>query len=589
MRHLMARTLTLIMLGSIAGMLGALLVMPTAHAAPLSEEPSRVIYQVYVRAFYDGSLTPDGEGDFAGLRAKFSYFRELGVDTLLLMPVFQSTGDMGYIPVDYFALDPAYGNLVEFRAFIQAAHAQGIKVILDTPVNHISDTSHWFRRGSQKRCLPTDPAYNPHDPENRFCDFFYFADDPCSEWPYRNWHKPWLYDRTDCRAVWFQRRDYDPGFHRPQAFYATFFQVMPDLKFWDFTRNDWHYPVVNEIEKFFAFWTATGVDGYRIDAAKHFVEGAGTNANGREPRNLQLLERFLNHARKANPDVSFIAEVWSDHQTIEAFLPRATDMVLDFPFMEALRDSVRDAYGERLRGVLRHLSARQQQIPPGQRVIFAGNHDVTRMMSEWHDDEARLRMAHFLTLTLPFTPLLYYGEELGMHGRVKRPDQHSDEEYVRTINAFPWDGEDESVGFPGGKKPVAGAPDNYRVRNLERQRSMANSTWQLVRRLLAKRKDFAITNATRMYVKENFFGHILGFTLVNPPTDKHARFRCRTVVANFDRRQNYTINIEHARPECEHAALDEVLLDNGAREPSVDGARSVTYELGPFAKVILGD
>ncbi len=576
------------MLKAVTSGVAWLLLSAVAGAAPLSQEPGRVIYQVYVRAFYDGSLQPDGEGDFAGLQAKLGYFEDLGVDTLLLMPIFASTGGMGYIPVDYFNLDPAYGNLAQFREFVAAAHARGIKIVLDTPVNHISDTSAWFRRGSQKRCLESDSAHDASDPDNRFCDFFYFVDDPCHEWPYRNWHKPWHYESTDCRAVWFTRRDYDSTVHRPQQFYATFFQVMPDLKFWDFARNAWNEPVVQEIERFFEIWTRHGVDAFRIDAAKHFVEGAASNASGSEPLNLELLARWLRHARRFNPDVSFIAEAWSEYDTIEKFLPSSTDMVLDFPFMEAVRDSVRDGYGERLRTVLRHFAAKQERIPPGQRVVFAGNHDVSRMMTEWGDNESSLRMAHFLALTTPFTPLLYYGEELGMHGRVKRPDSESPEEYVRTINAFPWDGEDPSVGFPGGQWPVTGAPDNYQTRNLERLRGMANSSWQLVRRLLAKRREFAITPATRLYVGEQWYGHVLGFTMVNP-AQGGKRATCRTVVVNFDRRHKYTLDIAHVAPECQQASLREVLLDNGARESLGKDAGSVVYELGPFAKIILGD
>src|SRR5690606_25715004 len=99
---------------------------------------------------FDGSATPDGEGDFAGILAKADYLEELGVDTLLLMPIFYSTGDMGYIPRDYFSLDPAYGDLEDFRDVVSKLHERGFKVILDAPVNHISFDSHWFRRGSQR-------------------------------------------------------------------------------------------------------------------------------------------------------------------------------------------------------------------------------------------------------------------------------------------------------------------------------------------------------------------------------------------------------------------------------------------------------
>src|SRR5690606_21448925 len=112
------------------------------------------------------------------------------------------------------------------------------------------------------------------------------------------------------------------------------------------------------------------------------------------------------------------------------------------------------------------------------------NHDVSRMMTEWNVDVEKWRLALFLSLATPHTPLLYYGEELGMHGKVKRPNAESQEEYVRTINAFPWHGRDRTVGFPGGLEPVTKPADNYRERNLETDRQSPRSGWRLVRDLL---------------------------------------------------------------------------------------------------------
>jgi glycosidase len=552
-------------------------------AQPLSEEPSRVIYQVYVRAFFDGSPTPDMEGDFAGLEARIDYLRELGVDTLLLMPVFYSTGDMGYIPRDYQRLDPAYGNEAQLRHFVATMHAAGIKILLDSPVNHISYDSAWFLRGSQRRCDPNDVAYDPADPGNKYCDYFYFSADPCHEAPYRYWHKPWLYDQTDCNAVWFRRPQFDPSYHRPERVYATFFAAMPDLKYWDFAGNRWNQPVVDDVQAFFDHWAEAGVDGFRIDAAKHFVEGATRNDDALEPRNRELLARFLSGVRAVNPDVSFLGEIASGHADFEPYLPRSLDMVLDFPFMNAVRAAVGGNYGEPFKAVLEHFAARQDVIKPGNRVVFAGNHDFTRMMSEWGDDVEKWRLAHFLTFTQPFVPLLYYGEEIGMHGRVKRPDSSSNEEYVRTVNAFPWTGED-TAGFPGTGTPVAGLADNHAVRNLAEAEADPESTLHMIQQLLRIRRDFVVTNATQLFVRQDLYGHVIGWTLAQPIA-RRDRFHCLSMLVNFHPSDSYTITAAHASPSCE-SSHEEVFAQNAERRQN---GQAVQYTLHPYARVILAD
>ena len=250
------------------------------------------------------------------------------------------------------------------------------------------------------------------------------------------------------------------------------------LAFWDFTRNAWNQPVVAELERFFGRWTALGVDGFRIDAARHFVEGATSNRPG-EPRNLELLRNFLRQARTTKKGISFVAEAWTDTAEIETYLPDATDMVLAFPFMHAVREGLdwNDNHANMLRDILRHYAEKQAQIHPGARVVFSGNHDVPRLYTQFAGNFEKIRMAHFLTLLAPQVPLLFYGEEVAMEGKVKRPgpepaDPSSEteeerrrrlEEYVRTDRAFPWDGSD-TAGFPS--TPAVMLPENRREFNL---------------------------------------------------------------------------------------------------------------------------
>lgn len=555
----------------------------TGVCAPLSEEPWRVIYQLYVRSFYDGSPIPDGHGDFKGLIYKLPYLKDLGVDTILLMPIFESTGGMGYIPKDYFKLDNNYGHLQDFKDFIYTAKSSGFKIILDTPVNHISDDSYWFKRGSQKNCDPNDIAYNPNDPDNIYCDFFYFSSYPWYEYPYSNWHKPWKYDKTDWSAVWYKKWDFNPVYHRNQYYYATFFQVMPDLKFYDFHTANWNWPVVNTIKYFFKYWASLGVDGFRIDAAKHFVEGTANNANEVEPKNIELLNMFLSNVRSINPAISFIAEIWASHQTIESYIPQASDMALDFPFMDAIRHAVFNSYGAALRSVLFYFESRQDKIKAGSRILFSGNHDVTRLMSLFNDDEEKFKMAHFLTLTLPFTVLLYYGEELGMHGVVKRPDSSSDEEYVRTINAFSWDNSNYG-GFPSN--PIEGLADNYLTRNLQDQKANPSSSWYFIKNLISLRKSFGLTNNSKLYVNQDLYGHVLGYTITNPISINNLNYKCRIIAVNFNQYQSYDVLLKPASHLCSTNNF-KIMLSENAKTLNFLPNTGVFYRLNPNARVII--
>jgi glycosidase len=522
-----------------------------ARAVPLTQEPGRLIYLVYLRAFWDGSAAPDGEGDFAGLTAKLDYLSELGVGAVLLMPVYASTGGMGYIPRDYLAPERAYGDEAAFTRLVFGLHARGIKVILDSPFNHISWDSPWFLQASAKAC-------------GDYCDYFYFTPDPGATPPYQYWHKPWDYDRTGVDAVFFQRPRFDPAVHRPERYYATFGQGMPDLRFWSFEDSAWNEPVVQEIERALQHWAALGADAFRIDAAKHFVEGERTNADPVEPRNRALLKRFLATARGAAPDVSFVGEIWADYSQIEPYFPDALDGAFDFPFMSAVRDSVQNRYGEELKGVLTHLAATQATIPPGRRVVFASNHDVDRLATLFHDDDQAARQAQFLTMLTPFPPMIYYGEELGMHGHLPA-----------TVAAFPWTGA-ANAGFPGGKAPVAGVPDNAARKNLAAARADQSSLFNFIKRLSGIRRDFGVTNATRLVVRGDLYGHTLGWTLLQPDGP------CLTVLTNFHPTDTYAIDPKPADPRCQSGRADrEVIRENATR--NADG----TYALSPFARVVI--
>lgn len=539
-------------LAKVAVLFATVLSALPAVAKPISAEPQRVVYQVYVRGFFDSPASSDGDGDFAGLAAKLDYFGDLGVDTLMLMPVFSNTGGMGYIPTDYYTLDRAYGSEAELGALLKAAHSRNIKIIFDAPINHISDSSMWFQQAMQKDCEGGSNF------QNKYCGYFYFSKDPCVEAPFLNWHKPWNWERTTCRDVWFSPWGFDPQRHRSEKYYATFFNAMPDLSFWDYKKATWNNAVVNDVQGALDKWTRLGVDAFRIDAAKHFVENEKTNNKPHDPRNLALLRNFLTSSRRINPDVSFIAEAWDGYDVIDEFAKKSTDLVLDFPFLEALRASLKSDDMGRLYGSLKHIEATQDSVALAQRVTFAGNHDVSRLFTEFKGDIERMKQAHFLTLTGPGIPLLFYGEELGMEGKVKRPDPkdpNDKEEYVRTVYAFPWNGS-ESLGFPSGRKPNAGAPANYREFNLEKAKSDSKSLWNDVRTILKIRKGFPISTGTRLQVLETYQNTSLAYALVNDDGS------CLVSMLNLSKHDAVTVNWRGQLPRC-GAAANLVYSNNG--------------------------
>jgi maltose alpha-D-glucosyltransferase/alpha-amylase len=537
---------------------------------PLSAEPSRVIYQVLVRSFWDGWWWGDGTGDFAGVVAKLDYLADLGVDTLLLMPVHPSTGGMGYVPTDLFDVDPGYGHEDDFRAMVDAAHARGFKVLIDTPLNHIADSSTWFQAARQKNC-------------GSYCGYFYFSSSPSSEAPFVSWHKPWDWDRTTANDVFHRAWGFDANRDRDALYYATFSPQMPDLAYWDFAHDAFNQPVVDEAHRYFAKWAALGVDGYRIDAAKHLVEGAGSNIPPSTPHNLELLRGLLGEARRSKPSASFIAEVYSGTEEIESYLPDATDLALDFPYMYAIREGLAagDNHADALRRVLEHQASTEDRLGHGHRVVFAGNHDVPRLWTQFHGDLAKIEMAHFLALLAPEPVSLLYGEEVGMAGDVVRANPRANppilQDKVDTVRAFPWDGASPAVGFPNGTWPVMQAPDNYAQNNYAAMKDDPNSLYAFVKRVVALRKTFPLATDTKLTVSTSLYGSMTGYTLVT--RDAAGASRCRTVVVNMSNGGPWTVPVTHAATEC--ASPRPAFVDRATQ-----GDRDM-YSVGPYGKVVV--
>jgi hypothetical protein len=154
-----------------------------------------------------------------------------------------------------------------------------------------------------------------------------------------------------------------------------------------------------------------------------------------------------------------------------------------------------------------------------------------------------------------------------------------DEEYVRTIYAFPWHGRDPSVGFPGGQTPSVGLPDNYLTQNLADEKLNNNSTWKMIQRILLIRKEFQVSQRTRIKVRDDLYGHVLGYTLINPDQPGRESKSCLTMIVNFDSRGSYQVPSRHEDAGC--GAADELILEKNAT------IRDRQAFLSPYGMVIL--
>lgn len=356
---------------------GALLVAGAAAAAPAdrwrSDPGDGVYYQVFVRSFQDAD--GDGIGDLRGLTSRLPYLADLGITGLWLTPIHPSPTYHGYDVTDYRAVHPEFGTLADFLAFVAAAHRHGMRVVLDLVVNHTSDRHPWFvaaRAG--------DPAYR---------DRYRFETDP----------EPLT--GTLGGSAWHDAGD-------GTRYLGLFTAEMPDL--------DHRNPVVFEaMLDVAAFWLDLGVDGFRIDAIQHVVEGEGGRiANA--PENFSWVAAFGERLRERHPGAFLVGETWTSTPTIAAYHRDAgLDMSFDYPLWRTLLNAVQRRSAIDLRAQLELNTAAYPA--DARRAIFVSNHDQVRPASQvafLRRDPAREALLGRLLLALPGTPFLYYGEEIGL-------------------------------------------------------------------------------------------------------------------------------------------------------------------------------
>lgn len=350
-----------------------------------------VFYEIFVRSFYDSN--GDGIGDLNGITAKLDYLQTLGVRGLWLMPIHPSPSYHGYDVIDYYAINPQYGTMDDFKNLLGEAHKRGIRIVIDFVLNHTSDENAWFTA----------------------------SQDPAS--PYRSWY---VWSDQNGGSHWHIG---DKGFY-----YGYFTSGMPDLNY--------NTPEVGaEMLKVTDFWLKdVGIDGFRLDAAKYLYED-GTSIENTDTTH-QWYQTFRAHYKATNPQAMTIGEVW-DISPIAASYAQGDqlDLTFNFKLAEAFIVSARVGNSDQARTVF---ASDHTTFKPGQVGVFLTNHDQNRVVSQVFGKLEKARVAASMYLASPGVPFVYYGEEIGMIGSkpdemIRTPMQWSAEKHGGFTTGTPWE------------------------------------------------------------------------------------------------------------------------------------------------------
>jgi alpha-amylase len=347
-----------------------------------------VFYEVFVRSFQDSN--GDGKGDLKGLISRLDYLNDgdpatsndLGVDALWLMPVFASPSYHGYDTTDYEKINRDYGTDADFERLILESHRRGIKIVVDLVLNHTGSGHPWF----------VESASSPSSPKR---DWYVWSPTDL------HWAQPWNPEGQ----TWHERKG--------AFYYGLFWSGMPDLNY--------RAPAVrSEAKRIAAFWLSRGVDGFRLDAARHLVEDGPGPGQSDTPGTHAFWKEFAAHIRSIKPDAVLIGENWTETPIIATYygkaqaMPGGDELPLNFDFPLASR-IIEGVLSGDATGIAAKLAEVKSTYPSGATdVPFLTNHDQRRVASELRDDPGRLRSAAAVLLTLPGTPFLYYGEEVGL-------------------------------------------------------------------------------------------------------------------------------------------------------------------------------
>jgi len=444
-----------------------------------------VIYQLHVRTFCDSN--GDGIGDFRGLTLKLDYLQELGINAIWLLPFYPSPlRDDGYDIADYISVHPSYGSLADFKDFLAAAHNRHIRVITEMVVNHTSDQHPWFQEARSSRENPKRDWYVWSETDTRYQGVrIIFVDTEMSNW---------AWDPISKSYYW----------HR-------FFNHQPDLNY--------DNPAVREaMWEVMKFWLDIGVDGFRLDAVPYLIERDGTSCENL-PETHEIVRDLRSRVDSTYPGKMLLAEANQWPADVRSYFGNGDEfhMAFHFPLMPRMFMAVKLEDRKPIIEILEQTP----QIPDNcQWCIFLRNHDeltlemVTdverdymydeyavdkamrinlgirrRLAPMMENDRRRVELLTGLLLSMPGTPIIYYGDEIGMGDNVYLGDRNG----VRT--PMQWNGgwnagfssaDPERLYSPLISNPVYG----YQAINVDSQRRSAHSLLSWTRSVIQTRNAF---------------------------------------------------------------------------------------------------
>ncbi|CAN5324923.1 alpha-amylase family glycosyl hydrolase [soil metagenome] len=357
--------------------------------------PYGVNYEVFVLAFADGN--GDGKGDLIGLTKRLDHLTDLGVGAVWLMPIMPSPSYHKYDVTDYKGIHPDYGTIDDFKKFVEEAHKRNIQVIIDLILNHTGSEHPWFTEATKGK-------------DNPYRDYYVWADKDSVAAEISKKETSLDSDNiTQWHAV--------NGDTTAEHYYGFFYGGMPDLNF----DNQ---KVKDEFIDIGKFWlNEMNVDGFRLDAAKHIFP------SDRAEDNHAFWIWFRSEMNKIKPDVYLVGEVWSAAEEVAPYL-RGLPALFNFDMGYAITSVVKDG-ADTIHLVKKYKEINdyyQSETPNYIDATFLKNHDQSRILSELGDDELKMRVAASILFTLPGTPYVYYGEEIGMKGM--KPDQYIREPFI---------------------------------------------------------------------------------------------------------------------------------------------------------------
>lgn len=399
-----------------------------------------VFYEIFVRSFYDGN--GDGIGDFIGLKEKMSYLKELGITAVWLMPMNESPTYHGYDVIDYRTIEKDYGGMEAFESFLSEAKANNIKVIMDMVLNHTSKQHEWFEKS----------ALN----ENGYKDYYVWAD-----------------EFDDTSEKWYKASN-------GEYYYGFYESGMPDLNY----RN---YNLREKIKEEVKFWIDKGIDGFRLDGSDN-IDLDDDVENG-------WWKEFSSYVNQLNPEIFVVGEnnFPGEYERVAPFFG-VMQSSFNFYLYDKILAMSKGTYYDVLNDMNGMYEAYETYSQDFLDSTFIGNHDKPRIISAIRNDSEmpndidreKLKLAYSVLMTLPGTPFIYYGDELGQYGGVAQKDENKRE-------PFDWYKNGEGIGMTTMEKGgfTIGSKNTFPNDgiSLEEQKGTEGSVYEHLKKLIEIRKN----------------------------------------------------------------------------------------------------